>query len=191
MALLALLPLIALAVYLKGQRYDPATFSLDPAFLDEPGIGAAGLLRLDDLAAAVADAAWQADGGVEHFTADTLYEKIDGRADIYLANGVRTLQFVSFTDGQSFIDIFLYDMTTPEQASAMLAVERPPDAPAGDLGGDSYRADASRFFREGRYYVQVIASESSDRLAAVGLRLAQTVAARVRAGSPPVPMDSR
>lgn len=190
-ALLALLPVIAMLVYLKGQRYDPAVFAPDPSLLAEPGSAPAPLPRADGLLADITDPEWHADGDVERFTADTLYQKIDGRADAYLTRGFRALAFVSFTNGRDFIDVFAYDMTTPGQAAAMLVSERPPQAAAGDLGPDSYRADASRFFTEGRYYVQVVASDRGRALEVTGLELGRAVAGRLRATIAGGPQEPR
>lgn len=189
--LLALLPVIATLVYLKGQRYDPAVFAPDPSLLAEPESAPVPLPRADELLAAIRDPEWHADGDVERFTADTLYQKIDGRAEAYLTRGFRSLASVSFTNGRDFIDVFAYDMTTPEQAAAMLAAERPPQAAAGDLEPNSYRADASRFFAEGRYYVQVVASDRGQALEATSLALARAVAASLRVTIPAGPQRSR
>ncbi len=180
--LLALLPVIAAAIYLKGQRYDPAVFALDEAALEEPASGAAsrGLPR-DGLAFEAPAAGWRADGAVETITAATLYEKIDGRADEYLKHGARGLQFVSFTNDRQFVDVFVYDMGTPAQAAALLALERPPQPASLELADEAYRADASAFFRSDRYYVQVVASESGSDLEDIGLTLAKRVAAAIRA----------
>lgn len=180
--LLALLPVIAALIYLKGQRYDPAVFALDQSALEEPSpaAGPRGLSR-DALAIESLAAGWRADGTAETFTAVTLYQKIDGRADEYLKHGARGLQFVSFTNDRQFVDVFVYDMGTREQAGAMFAAERPPQPTVLVLGDEAYRADASAFFFAGRYYVQVVASEGGNEVADVGLTVARRVEAAIRA----------
>jgi len=131
-------------------------------------------------------AGWHPDGQVETFAADALFQKIDGRADEYLTHGARGLQFVSFTDNRLFVDVFAYDMTTPAQAAAMLAAERPPQPAPLALGDEGYRAEASCFFRRDRYYVQIVASESGSPSAEAGLNLAQQIDGAIRgaAGAP-------
>lgn len=176
--LLALLPAIAWLVYLKGQRYDPGLFALDPASLEStrrapvaagPTPALAGALVIEPLPG------WRAEGPPEVFTAETLYRKIDGRADEFVAHGMRLLWCASFSDGGRFIDVFAYDMGTPGHAADMYAVERPAEPAAAALGDEGYRAEASWFFRRGAYYVQVIASDDEESVAAATLALARAV----------------
>ncbi len=179
--LLALLPIVAAGIYLKGQRYDPHIFALDESLLEGPAAArAAWGLPPSVLALAPPAAGWHPDGQAETFAADALFQKIDGRADEYLTHGARGLQFVSFTDDRLFVDVFAYDMTTPAQAAAMLAAERPPQPAPLALGDEGYRAEASCFFRRDRYYVQVIASDSGAPSADASLNLAQQIDGAVR-----------
>ena len=205
-ALLAMIPVLAAAVYVTGQRYDPRLFALDESLLSgsrptrtkaalrdlpaerdgedagspAPAAGGAGAFTV---APRTDIAGWTIDGTVERFTADTLYQKIDGRADAYLQHGVRSLQCVSYTDGPRFADVFVYDMGTPDQAAAVFAAERPGQSIPVALGTQAYRAGASYFFTAGRHYVQVVASDSDDILAEVGLRLARAAESDLRAGA--------
>lgn len=184
--LLALIPLVAAAIYVKGQRYDPRIFALDESLLDEPAVArAAWGLPAPAMALAPPAAGWRADGAVETFAADALYQKIDGRADEFLKRGARGLQAASFTDDRVFIDVLVYDMTTPDEAAAMLAAERPPQPAPLELGDEAYGAEASYFFRRGRFYVQVMTSESGAPSAAAGLNLARQVDGAIRGAASP------
>lgn len=178
--LLGLLGAVGVAIYLKGQRYDPGLFALDAASLSEAPL-ARVQQRLVDRAdeGAVAGSAetpnglldglapdgWQPMGEVEQFSADDLFEKINGRAEQYLAYDVVGLTCLSLAspDGQ-FIDLFVYDMGKPLHAFGIFSVERAPDQPAVDLGRQGYRAEASYFFWKGPFYVQVLASDRGEEL---------------------------
>src|SRR6202453_2832765 len=53
---------------------------------------------------------------VERYTEANLYEKIDGRSELFQSYDVTGMTFVTFSkadDPAKFIDVFLYDMTTP------------------------------------------------------------------------------
>src|SRR5437763_6020461 len=53
---------------------------------------------------------------VERYTEANLFEKIDGRSELIQSYDVNGMTFVTFTkaaDPSKFIDVFLYDMTTP------------------------------------------------------------------------------
>ena len=53
---------------------------------------------------------------VERYTEVNLYEKINGRSELFHAYDVTGMTFVTFSkadDPAKFIDVFLYDMATP------------------------------------------------------------------------------
>ena len=67
-------------------------------------------------------------GLVERYTEANLYEKIDGRSELFHSYDVTGMAFVTFSkadDPSKFIDVFLYDMTTPLGAFGVYSVERP------------------------------------------------------------------
>ncbi len=126
---------------------------------------------------------WKPMENVTHFSADTLYEKIDGRAEEYLDYKLESLTCVSLVnakDNKQFIDIYLYDMGKPVQAFGVFSVERTEDLPAITLGREGYRAEASYFFWKGRYYVQVMSSTKGADIAEVGLTVARTLEKRLK-----------
>lgn len=207
MALLLLVG-IGVAIYLKGQIYDPTLFRLDLSALskhrpmevqsDHP-VSAGGYIPfpgvdvyasspsgpLDDLA----PAGWKPMGNVMQFTADTLYEKIDGRADQYIDYKFVRLTCVSLVnaqDSKQFIDVYLYDMGRPAQAFGVFSVERSEGLPAVSLGREGYRAEASYFFWKGRYYLQLLASGKGAELAQVGLNVARTLEKRLKDDGEPL-----
>ncbi|MDP6779108.1 MAG: hypothetical protein QGI83_20300 [Candidatus Latescibacteria bacterium] len=207
--MLVLIAAVGIAVYLKGQSFDPALFSLDRSELaavqpvtsrtvadesellyegeyegevrSEPSAGPQAPPS-PDLLSNISPAGWKALGGIEYFTAETLYEKINGRAEQYLAYEVADLTFAGLVAGDNdaaFIDVFVYDMGETLNAFGIYSIERAAGQPAVDLGREGYRAEASIFFCKGSYYVQVITSESGDRMKQAGLAVASTVASRL------------
>lgn len=207
--ILVLLAGIGVGVYLKGKHFDAALFSLDPKLLAsgkpvrnpvpltaEEGEDAAGRVpAVPEAKSAVADPApvpvgelladlapegWRPQGGIERFSADNLYVKINGRAEQYLAYAVAGLECAGLADDKGrFIDIFVYDMGAPIRAFGIFSVERPPEAAALELGRAGYRSGASYFFWKGRHYVQVVAGGEGEELERAGLQLARQVAIRL------------
>lgn len=119
---------------------------------------------------------WELLDTVLEFSPGTLYEHINGNAELYLAYSVVKLTFASYINpgnaGQ-FLDLFVYDMGTPTQAFGIFSVERYSGEPPVDLGRVAYRSNASYFIWKGRYYIQIVASESNEDLQRIGLKLAQ------------------
>jgi len=154
----------------SGSTTAPAAASAQPAPLSGP---------LEDLA----PRGWKPMEKVAHFTPDTLYEKIDGRAEEYLdykASGLDCVSLVNAKDSKQFIDIYLYDMGKPVQAFGIFSVERTEGLPALALGREGYRSEASYFFWKGRYYAQVLASTRGSDIAEVGLTVARTLEKRLK-----------
>ena len=56
---------------------------------------------------------------VRHYTEANLYDKINGRSELFHSYDVTGMTFVTFStadDPSKFLDVFLYDMTTPLNA---------------------------------------------------------------------------
>src|SRR3954462_10851912 len=95
---------------------------------------------------------------VERYTEANLYEKINGRSELFHSYDVTAMTFVTFSkadDPTKFIDVFLYDMTTPLGA---YSVERSPGSKPIATGDGGHRTGADLFFRKGRYYASILTS---------------------------------
>ncbi|MGA1199381.1 MAG: DUF6599 family protein [Candidatus Latescibacterota bacterium] len=198
-ALLILILGIGISIYTKGQRFDPGLFELDHEYIQnaktdpreslklyEPGFGPDGEITSPSpptIATTpfsnLTPSGWKMLGKEEAFTADTLYEKINGRAEQYIRYGVKGMQFVGFTDGNKFIDVFVYNMDTPIQAFGIYSVERTEGAPKATLGREGYQVEASYFFWKGPYYGQVIASDTDASLQQVSQSIAESLTNRL------------
>lgn len=199
LVVLILLAGIGGGVYLKGQHYDPDMYQLDerdlavgPSVPEEdaaPGTGSftaasgGGDGNADQdpnrLAYDVEGLAPMAE--TEHYPADRIYEKINGRADAYHNYDVVDLSFRSFMLGEGgtrFLDVYRYDMGTPRRAFGIFASQRDPEAPVMSLVEHGYWSGASLFFRRGKYYYELIASENTEALREAAERLAGAIAER-------------
>jgi hypothetical protein len=102
-------------------------------------------------------------GDTEFYTADNLYEKIDGRAPAYQGFNVQALRCRSFAITAapgSFVDLYEYRFDNPVDAFGMFALERDPKGKPLEIVADGYAADMGYFFRQGAVYVQIIASDT-------------------------------
>ncbi len=103
---------------------------------------------------------WSVDAAPAAFEASRLYEKIDGRADLYLRHGVRRLVATSLASGDHFIDAFAYDLGTPAAAAGLLREERPSGARDLPVGQGGYTVAGSLFFTIDCYYVQLVGADA-------------------------------
>ena len=105
---------------------------------------------------------WEEAFEPELFLPDELYAKINGGAEVYLANGfieLRVYSFLHTTTGE-FIELFLFDQG--DRAATMYELEKPPSA-VEDPELDGYFSGASLFAVKNNYYVQIQAASETDR----------------------------
>lgn len=125
---------------------------------------------------------YSAMGELEVYSADTLYEKINGRAPAYIGFNFQELTFRTvLIEGQSgqYLDVFVYQMDTPVNAFGIFSMEREAGAESVDFVADGYRSDMGFFFRQGNTYVQVIASDVSEAVMAAAERFSSELASNI------------
>lgn len=122
-------------------------------------------------AAAAADfvATWPAGlrplSPAEVFSRDTLSDKIDGKAELYLSAGFVTLrcQRVASTGGpDAWLEAFAYDLGRPENAFSVYSSQKrtaTQDVGVGDYG---YRAGNQICLVHGPYYLELVAADERD-----------------------------
>jgi hypothetical protein len=104
---------------------------------------------------------------VERYVVENLYDKIDGRSELFMSYGVRGMVFATFTQtGQTsrFIDVFLYDMSSVPGAFGVFSVERWGEWEAMPWGREGYRTDTDAFFWKGAYYVSILGSSNESEV---------------------------
>lgn len=129
------------------------------------------------------------DNSVLQFTAVSLYEQINGRAEFFLAYNVEGLTCANYEkqdDDSAFINLSVYDMGSPTNAFGVYAGERSRDAANLDVGRAAYRSDANCYVWQGRYYVQIEVLDESDTNGELGRDIAETVVSFLPASDEPV-----
>lgn len=101
----------------------------------------------------------------ETFDARTLADKINGRAELYLANGFVSLRCRRFTQPDApgdWVEACAYDMGTFPHAFAVFGTQRRRDAVGlPEAGPHAYRTSQALFVAHDRHYLEVIASSPS------------------------------
>ncbi len=119
----------------------------------------------DALVKDLAPAGWKQTGPIEHYNVAALYNKINGRSELYMAYDVLGLSWVSFvqeSNSDNFLDLFVYDMRTPKSGFGIYSVEREPGQTAASFGRMSYQTGSNFYFWQGKYYGYVNASRQDD-----------------------------
>ena len=180
---LGVVGLIGAWVAWRGAHPDPALFA-NPAALLDPGKPDVDRGALPTLSADP----WR-ERGLARFEAANLYEKIDGRADYFLARGFRSLTFVTLEDpqaGAAAVDVEFYDLGAPDNAMSAFAGEKPPEQRAESRSGSTwYLARNALFVARGAYYVRAIGSDESPGVRAQLERLRGVLETRLAAGEKP------
>ena len=129
---------------------------------------------------------WKPAAAEESYTAATLYQYIDGAAEVYLALGVagaRTMRYAR--DGRPEIIADVFDMGTGVGAFGAFHHDVRGGRPAG-IGAESDQDGGALAFWKGRHFVSVIAVGEGpgvpEAVAALGRRIA---AALPEGGGPP------
>ncbi|MBX7246769.1 MAG: hypothetical protein K1X53_14830 [Candidatus Sumerlaeaceae bacterium] len=167
--ILVALVAIAFAVYQKQFRYDAALFSPPAETSEHDDGGSPGQAEAGSGFAALLPASLKVMGAAETFDRESLSDKIDGKAELYLECGFESLTCQRVADAAkpaAWFELFVYDMGSPLNAFAVFSNQRRSDAQPADVGPFAYTAGASLFVSHGRHYVEAIASEISPELAA-------------------------
>jgi len=108
---------------------------------------------------------------------DSLYQYIDGGADVYLLYDFQNLMHQEFKSGAAELTADIYDMGKPENAFGIYSAERSPKYNYIPIGSEGYHSKGVLNFFQDRYYVKWAGSgPGADALLD---QLAQTLSARI------------
>ena len=161
--LLAVLVFIGVGVFLKQSDYSISQFGIeaDPAPKSETLFDLSSLLP----------AGYEAASGVETYTADNLYEKINGKAPLYTESGFEKLftqRLVNKNDQSLSAELYVYDMGTVENAFSVYSVQKREGAEDLPPFAFAYRTSNALYLACSKYYIELVAwSESAGLLKAM------------------------
>lgn len=170
--ILFLLMVIAVGVWVKQSRYDEALFSA--AISRNPP----SRNHRDPAGSAQNFEDYLPDGMVvltpiESFGPENLSEKIDGKAELYLSSGflgLRTQRFAEADKPEQWLELFVYDMGSQQNAFSVYSTQRRADAEDANFAQSSYRTENALFFQQGQFYVEIIGASNQmvERMLAIG-----------------------
>ena len=128
--------------------------------------GAFGATSLESLLPPSLPEGWALIEGPRPYNKKTLFEHIDGQADLYLKYGYQRSIFAGYQDRkrpESQIELDLYDMGNVLQAFGVFSRFRTAEQPGG-VGLGSYLDDRALLFYKGRYFAMVYANEADPHI---------------------------
>jgi hypothetical protein len=117
-------------------------------------------------------------GPVEFFSPQNLSDKIDGKAELYLSSGMKTLTTQRFKlkdPSNAWMEVFQYDMGKSRNGFAVYSAQMRTDGVRLNLTPFSYRTENGHFFLNGHMYVEIIGSGSTQEEMAARETLAQAI----------------
>jgi hypothetical protein len=127
---------------------------------------------------------WALRGTPQVFTKETLFEHIDGQADLFLQYGFERSIFAVYENknsSQEKIDLDIHDMDDVVQAFGIFSRFRQGEHAAG-IGLDSCLDDRYALFYKGKYFVVLQATDSNPSSLK---QLARIIESRITDSSPP------
>lgn len=125
-----------------------------------------GAASLDSLLPRDLPEGWRQTEGPRSYNSKTLFQRIDGQADLFLKYGFQRSVFSAYQERrrpESQIDLDIYDMGNSLQAFGVFSRFRTEDRLAG-VGLDSDLGDSSLLFYKGRYFVMLFATEPDPQI---------------------------
>jgi hypothetical protein len=169
--LTGLLPVIAVLLYIEGQRYDPALIRFDQLQSDSDSLSRLLPERIEGFSLL---------GNVRLYTKDNLYEYVNGHAEYFISAGFLSLAVGEYTvpatsSSEPDVIIDIYDMGKSIQAFGVLSDESGGSLSDIDGGLTGFRSPAGISFTSGHYYVKLSAYNDNVPLEAVALRIAGSI----------------
>jgi hypothetical protein len=165
-AVMTILAVVAAGVFMRQFQINPAVIALRPeshSLSPSPESDRPALIDTGDLEISPFSP-------TERFGPGTLYEKIDGRADLYLSSGfvsLETQRFAMDPATGNWVEVFVYDMGTPQNAFSVFSMQRRDDARPDDIVPNAYRTGNALFLAHNNFYLELIGMDGSSKLQAI------------------------
>jgi hypothetical protein len=173
---LGILAVVAGGVYLAQFNFNPAVQQMAPV-LAAGDKGRAAPPASAEKSLIVAPPGQSPLSPPEAFDAASLSDKINGKAELYLSAGFARLHSQRFKDdsaGDVWMEVFVYDMQTPQNAFSVFSAQRRDDARTLDIAQYAYQTPNALFFVHGPFYVEVVASDVSETIIQPMIAFAET-----------------
>jgi hypothetical protein len=166
--LLAVLILIGAGVFVKQSNYSVSQYSIQHQ----------SDISQSPISDGLTPAGFEILSKAESYNADNLYEKIDGKAPLYLEAGFKELstqRFAETSDPNLWMELYIYDMGNIKNAFSVYSVQRRDDCEAFPTIPFAYKTDNALYFVDGKYYIEIVGSSKSGELFKATAEVAQRV----------------
>jgi hypothetical protein len=110
------------------------------------------------------------------YTADNLWDFINGAADLYLSYGFENVHVAEYAKGKNIIKLEIYKHKDEVQTFGIYSSERSPSFRFINIGAQGYKADGTLNFFKGKYYIKIRTYSKSEKIIQALETLAQNVA---------------
>jgi hypothetical protein len=165
--ILFLLGTIAASVLVVQGRYDKNMFTNAVPQKSLPADAAVNQDSPPEILSGLEPEGFHPMSDAEIFTAETLSDKIDGKADLYFECDFHELaarRFINQKDPSLWFEVYVYDMKEPRNAFSVYSLQRRPQTPDSGLAPFSYSTENALFFTHGRFYVEIVGAQTSEIL---------------------------
>jgi len=125
-------------------------------------------------------AGWKLATNIGTFDSKSLFDYINGAAELYFAYDFRAVAAVEYQNGETSIIIDVYDMTAPAGAFGIYSLNRYPEAGYVDIGNEGILTGPVLAFWKGRYFCKVYCFASAEKyqkdVTSFGRKLASRIA---------------
>jgi len=127
---------------------------------------------------------WQsAPGGQVVYNRESLYDYIDGGAELYLSYGFNRLESRTYVqDGEPDLVVDVFDMATSNNAFGVFSYSR--EVVDSTIGQGSQYTGGLLLFWKGRFYVSILASPETERSKRAVFELARSIESAIEDEGP-------
>lgn len=166
--LLVILLLIGLVIFMKQFDVDMSRFGIGTTTISLPVQQTEAETQKPILEALTPDG-FKTFFEVETYNAGNLYEKINGKAPLYIEAGFAKLftqRFIHKGDESLWMELFIFDMTAIRNAFSVYSVQKRADTRTLSFAspGPCYKTSNGVHFVHGKYYVELIGSTESTTM---------------------------
>ena len=123
---------------------------------------------------------WKPVSPISLYDKETIFDYIDGAAELYFAYNFNKVATTEYTDGDTSIIIDIYDMSDPEGAFGIYSLNRYEGANYVNIGNEGILVDASLDFWKGKYYCKVYSFDTSEKYQNTVIEIGHKLSSRIK-----------
>ncbi len=165
--LLAVLFIIGIVIFIKQSDYDMSRLGVSSTPIELPSQPPTLTREEKPALNSLKPQGFDALSETEVYEPENLYEKINGKAPLYIDSGfvkLFTQRFISESDEDLWMELFVFDMADIGNAFSIYSLQKRPDSE--DLADMQfgYKTSNSLYFVHGKYYIELLGSSESAEL---------------------------